>query len=55
MSKPEQRVMIHFFLLKGRQPQEIQKELIDVCPEQAFQLPAVEKQHLRFADKRAGR
>jgi hypothetical protein len=50
MSKLRQRAVIGFFILKGLRPQQIHPELSDVYHEQALQLPAVEKRHLRFAD-----
>jgi hypothetical protein len=50
MSKLRQRAVIGFFILKGLRPQQIHPELSDVYHEEALQLPAVEKRHLRFAD-----
>jgi hypothetical protein len=51
IAKLEQGAVIRFFTLKGFQRHQIHAEPDDMYHEQAFQLPAWQKRHLRFAER----
>jgi hypothetical protein len=51
MGKLEQCALICFFTLKGLRLQQIQTELNGRYHKRVFQLPAVEKWYLRFANR----